>query len=196
MTRWVGGRPGNVGAAGAGRRLDGGGDARGPQEVDLDGGVEGGVEGDGGGRVDDDVARGQDLPALVVEAEPVPAHVTGHRHQAAFDLVGEAVAPLGSEPVEAVVADDLPCRSAPTPTGAGWAGRGRRPRSRARERRSRSTTAVPRKPVAPVTRIRVPARAGMEWISGGWLGRAGPVAARRCAPRAPISVYHMVDGCR
>ncbi len=88
-------------------RLDGGGDARGPQEVDLDGRVEGGVEGDRRRRVDDDVARRQDSPPLVVEIEAVVAHVSRHRDEPTPHLVGEAVAPFGAQAVEAVVAHDL-----------------------------------------------------------------------------------------
>ena len=50
----------------------------GPEQVDLDGGVEGGVEADRGGRVDDDVAAGQGLEAVGVQAQPVGGHVAGH----------------------------------------------------------------------------------------------------------------------
>ncbi len=64
-----------------GRLTAGGGDGRGDpgraEQVDLDGLVERGVEADGGRRVDDDVAGGQQSAAVVVEAEPVAADVTG-----------------------------------------------------------------------------------------------------------------------
>ena len=56
----------------------GGGDAGGPEEVDLHGLGERRVEGDGGGGVDDDVRRGQGGPPFVVEAQAVAADVTGH----------------------------------------------------------------------------------------------------------------------
>ena len=49
------------------------------QQVDLDGGVERRVEADGGGRVHDDVALGQQRQPVVVEAEAVGGHVAGHR---------------------------------------------------------------------------------------------------------------------
>ena len=52
-------------------------DAAGPEQVDLDRGVERRVEGDGGGRVDDDVARRERGAPGVVEAEAVGADVAG-----------------------------------------------------------------------------------------------------------------------
>ncbi len=52
----------------------------------------------------------------------------------------------------------------------------------------RSTSAVPRNPVAPVTKIRLPARAGaMD------RGPVGP-AVVGVVTSATISVYHMVGG--
>jgi hypothetical protein len=91
-------------------RLD---DAAGTEEVHLDRAVERRVEGDRGGRVDDDVAAGQRGPALVVEAEAVGADVAGDRGDPPGDLVVEPVAQLPAQPVEGVVAEDL----APGPLG-------------------------------------------------------------------------------
>jgi hypothetical protein len=85
-------------------RLD---DAGRPQQVDLDRAVERRVEGDGGGRVDDDVAAGQGGPSLVVEAEPVGADVAGDRRDPPGHLVVEPVAELPAQRVEGVVAEDL-----------------------------------------------------------------------------------------
>ena len=86
---------------------DGGGDPGRAEQVDLDGLVERGVEADGRRGVDDDVAGGEEPPAVVVEAETVAADVTGDGDEPAGRLVGEAVAELVAEAVEAVVLQDL-----------------------------------------------------------------------------------------
>ena len=57
------------------------------------------------------------------------------------------------------------------------------------DRRSRSTRAVPRKPVAPVTRMRCARQARRRWAPG----RACP-AVVGVVTSATISVYHMVGG--
>ena len=82
-------------------------DAPGPEKVDLDRGVEGGVEGHRCRRVDDEIAGGQLGETLRVEAQAVLADVARHGHDPPCHVVGEGVAQLGAEPVEAVVADDL-----------------------------------------------------------------------------------------
>ncbi len=146
----------------------------GPEQVDLDGGVEGGVEADRGGRVDDDVAAASSAsarrrrgPGRRCPTSPATA-VTRRGH-----LVVEASPELGAQAVEAVVAEDLlggplrrrsarrPGRTSSTTSLSGT------------QRRIRSTRAVPRNPVAPVTKKRLPARASRT--------------------RVTRSVYHMVS---
>jgi len=89
--------------------LERGDDARRAEEVDLDGAVEGRVEGDGGGGVDDHGARRQDGAVRLVEAEAVGADVAGdHLDPPGHQFVdGLGPAGLGAEAVEGVVADDL-----------------------------------------------------------------------------------------
>ena len=94
----VGGRPDLV---------HGGGDPRGAEQVDLDGLGQRGVEGDRGGRVDDDARLGEGGAAFVVESEPLLPHVSGDGADPLGDLVVEAVAQLVAQAVEAVVLDDL-----------------------------------------------------------------------------------------
>ncbi len=84
-----------------------GGHPRGSEEVDLDGGVERGVEADGGGRVHDDVAVRQRLDAGGVHAQPVGGDVTGHRGDPGGHLLVEPVTQLVAQAVEAVVPQDL-----------------------------------------------------------------------------------------
>ena len=97
-------------------RLD---DADAAQEVDVDGGVEGGVEAHSGGGVDDGVAPGEQAPTLVVEPHAVGRDVAGDDPHPAGDLVVEAVAQLGPQAAKGVVGEDLPAgaglrrRSAP-----------------------------------------------------------------------------------
>ena len=87
---------------------DGGGGHPGrAEQVDLDRLGQRGIEGDGGGGVDDHVGRGQRGPPGVVEPEAVLAHVAGHGLDPAGHLIGEGVAQLVAQPVEAVVLDDL-----------------------------------------------------------------------------------------
>ena len=90
----------------------------GPDQVDLDGGVEGGVEAHPGRGVDDGGAGGEQGPALVVEAEPVDRHVARDHRDPPGHLGVEAVAQLGPQAAEGVVAEDLPL---------GPGGRGRPP---------------------------------------------------------------------
>ena len=116
----VGGRHGDQ-VGGRTRGGHGRGDPGGTEQVDLDGLGQGGVEGDGGGRVDDDVAGGQGGPALVVEPEAILPDVAGDGPDPAGHLGGEAVAQLGAEAVEAVVADHLAGQAGPRhrPVGRG-----------------------------------------------------------------------------
>ena len=72
-----GGHGDQVGARAGGGH--GGADPGGAEQVDLDRLGQGGVEGDGGGRVDDDVAGGQGGPPGVVQPEAVLAHVARAR---------------------------------------------------------------------------------------------------------------------
>ena len=147
----------------------------GPEQVHLDGGVERGVEGDGGGRVDDDVARGQQLPALVVEAQPSVAHVAGHRRHPGWPPRRRSRSPSSlAQPVEAVVADDLPGRPAAAASAPASGRTSSTTWQSGTARSSRSTRAVPRNPVAPVTKIRLPGQ-GVATIG------------------SPESVYHMVS---
>jgi hypothetical protein len=85
------------------------GDAGGPEQVDLDGRIERGVEADRGGRVDHDVAGRQYGPVVVAQAEPVGAHVAGDDLHPALDHLVEPSLPpeLVAESVEAVVLEDL-----------------------------------------------------------------------------------------
>ena len=79
-----------------------------PEEVDLDGRVEGRVERDGGRRVDHDVARGEDLPVVGRQAETVTTDIPADRHDALVGELPEAVTPvLLAEPVEGVVLQQL-----------------------------------------------------------------------------------------
>ena len=78
-----------------------------PQEVDLHGRVQGGVEADRGGRVDHHVAAGQGVEPGGVQTEPVGGHVAGHRAHPGVHLVVEPVAQLLTQAVEAVVLQDL-----------------------------------------------------------------------------------------
>ena len=57
----------------------GGGHPGRPEHVDLDRLGQGGVEGHGGGGVDDDVSCGERRPAPVVQPEPVASDVAGAR---------------------------------------------------------------------------------------------------------------------
>ncbi len=77
------------------------------EEVDLDGGVEGGVEADGGGRMDHDVALREPLAAGLVESETIGGDIPGHGLHPGGHLGLEAVAELVAEAVEAVVPQDL-----------------------------------------------------------------------------------------
>ncbi len=89
--------------------LEGLDDAGGAEEVDLDGAVERGVEADGGGRVDDDVAAGERGAAVVVEAEAVAADVALDDLYPPLEQLGEAVlAVLLAQAVEGVVLEQLP----------------------------------------------------------------------------------------
>ncbi len=84
------------------------GHARGPEQVDLDRGVERRVERHRRGRVDHDVASRQRRPPRVVEPEAVGAHVAGDdRHPALHHLVEGGRAQLVAQAVEGVVAEDL-----------------------------------------------------------------------------------------
>ncbi len=83
------------------------GDARRPEQVDLDGRVERRVERDGRGRVDDDVARRPDGAVDVVQAEPVAGDIAGDRGDPAGHRRVEVGAVLGAEAVEGVVLEDL-----------------------------------------------------------------------------------------
>ncbi len=96
------------------------------EKVDLDGLGQWSVEGDGGGRVDDHVRRGQRAAALLVEPEPVAAHVAGDGVDPSRHLLVEAVSKLRAQAVEAVVLDHL----------AGESGGGVRPGARAARARS------------------------------------------------------------
>ena len=82
------------------------GDARRPEQVDLDGGVERGVERDRCRRVDHGVARGEDRPVGVVQAEAVAGDVAGDGRDACGDR-REPVAVGGAQSVEGVVLEDL-----------------------------------------------------------------------------------------
>ena len=86
---------------------DGGTDPGRAEQVDLDRLGQGGVEGDGGGGVDDHVAGGQGGPALVIEPQPVLPDVARHGPDPAGHLGGESIAQLGPQAVEAVVLDHL-----------------------------------------------------------------------------------------
>ena len=79
----------------------------GPRRLISTAWVSGASKDDRGRGVDDDVGRGQGGAALVVEAEAVAAHVAGHGSDPSGHLVGEAVAELGPQAVEAVVLDHL-----------------------------------------------------------------------------------------
>ena len=69
---------------------------------------------------------------------------------------------LDAEQVEGVVAEDLALDAALDRRSACPAGRAARPRSSGTDRSSFSSMAVPRKPVVPVTKSRLPARASAD----------------------------------
>ena len=77
------------------------------EEVDLHRSIEWGVEGDRSRGMDNDIAPRQLVETIGVESEPILAHVPGHSDDAACHLVGERIAELVAESVEAIVADDL-----------------------------------------------------------------------------------------
>jgi len=139
----------------SGERL---GEAGRPEQVDLHGGVERCVEAHRGRRVDDHVTAGEERPSVRVEAKPLLPDVPGDDAEPPRGLGVEAVAELGPQAIEAVVAQDLPLQAV---GGAGPpAGRTRTATSQSGTvLSSRSTSAVPRKPVAPVTAMRLPLRA-------------------------------------
>jgi len=83
------------------------GHARRPHEVHLHGGVQRRVEAHGGGGVDHRLAGRQEVASAVVQAQAVYGHVPGHRQQPRPDHVVEVGAPLVTQPVEAVVAEDV-----------------------------------------------------------------------------------------
>ena len=101
-------------------------------------------------------AAEQGAPGLV-EREPVACDVAADRVETAGDDVVEVLAELTAQSVEAVVAQDLPARCVPRALGVGRAGRRTTTSHSGTLRSNRSTSAVPRKPVAPVTAIRRPA---------------------------------------
>ena len=85
-----------------------GGDTGGAEEVDLDGLIEGGVEGDGRRGVDHDVDGGEDLASAGVEAEPVAGHVAGDGGDPSSRELGESVlAVLLPQAVEGVVGEEF-----------------------------------------------------------------------------------------
>ena len=104
-------RPGPALSAAASSRAghDGRGHPGRPEQVDLDGGVERGVEADRGGRVHDDVALATGA-ASPSSSSPSPsvADVAGHGGDPGGHLVVEAVPELCAQAVEAVVLEDLP----------------------------------------------------------------------------------------
>ena len=162
----------------AGHRLDGRRHPRRPEQVDLDGGVEGGVEADRGRRVDDDVAR-REQAAVPSSSRPSPswptspATATSRRRHPVVEAVAQLVRAGGRSSRCARSRGPVRCRA---PTAGGWAGRAPRPRSRGPMRRRRSTRAVPRNPVAPVTRMRLPARAPVTTGTWSGSGDASPAA--------------------
>jgi hypothetical protein len=84
-------------------------DAAGAEQVDLDRGVEGRVEGHGGRRVRHDVAAREDGAPGLVEAQPVPADVArDDGHPLVEQGVDGGTADVGPQRVEGVVAEDLP----------------------------------------------------------------------------------------
>ena len=83
------------------------GDAHRTEQVHFDGGVEGRVEADGGRRVHDNVGRREQAAVFVVEAETVDGDIAADDAHTPLGLSVEALAQLGAQPVEAVVAKDL-----------------------------------------------------------------------------------------
>ncbi len=79
----------------------------GTEQVDLDCLRQRGVEGDCGGRVDDDIAGGEGGPPHVVETQAVLPDVARDGLDTTGHLGCEVVAKLGSESVETVIADDF-----------------------------------------------------------------------------------------
>ena len=128
----------------------------GPEQVHLDGAVQRGVEGHRRRTVDHDVAGRQQVPPVLVEAETVAPDVSGDRVQPAGDLVVEPLAELArSRSKQSLRRISRLVRSA---GACRWPGRTITTTSHSGTLRSRrSTSAVPRKPVAPVTAIRRPA---------------------------------------
>ena len=88
-----------------------------PEQVHFDSPVERSIEAHRGSRMDHDVAARQQCAGGFVKFETVPADIAADGGEATRDLALEAVPELGSQTVEAVVANDLPscslCRSEP-----------------------------------------------------------------------------------
>ena len=163
------------------------------EQVHLDGAVQGRVEGHRRRRVDHDVTgRRADRGPASSRPSPSLPDVAGDRVEPAGDHVVEAPAELAAEPVEAVVAQDLAPSALGRTPGAGPGGRARRPRIRARFGASRSTSAVPRKPVAPVTAIRRPASS--SGITGVFLAPGCPRSGRFSCGNG-LRAVRAPDGC-
>jgi hypothetical protein len=135
----------------------GAGDAGRAEEVDLDRAVERAVEADRRRRVDDDVAGGEGGAAGVVESEPSrptsPATTWTRRRELGEPVLAEVERRRSKRRCEDLALEAaldrgrLPGRTRRTTSHSGTI------------RSSRSSMAVPRKPVVPVTRIRLPASA-------------------------------------
>ncbi len=83
------------------------GDARRPEQVDLDRRVERRIERDRGGRVDHDVARGEGGQVDVVQPETIARDIARHRGDPVGHRRVEIGAVLGAQAVEGVVLEDL-----------------------------------------------------------------------------------------
>ena len=70
------------------------GDARGAEQVHLDGAVQGRVEGHRGRGVDDDVTRPEQGSPGLVERQPVSSDVAGDRVETAGDHIVKTLAKL------------------------------------------------------------------------------------------------------
>ena len=95
----------------------------------------------------------------VVEPEPVGGHVAGHRRDPRGDLGVEPVAVLGRGGGRSSRSSGSPWPPAASGSTGGPGRISRTTRLSGTVRSRRSTRAVPRKPVAPVMKNRLPARA-------------------------------------
>ncbi len=88
------------------------------EQVDFYRGIEWGIEADRGGRMHHCRTGRQQLSASAVEAETVNSDVTGDREDSPGGFLVKTFAELAPEPLEAVIAKDVPFHPVFRPTPA------------------------------------------------------------------------------